>query len=220
MGLPQGYDSLLGDNGVRLSNEEALRIALARALVRQPDLLLLDDATAALDTQAEQRFLETIDSLGRELGILLATNRLALAVRAENIAVLSQGRVVQHGPHHVLVTADGEYRRMWVKQNGFVSSNEDGYLGERFYIIVHGTVEVSREGGGRIAVLEDGDYFGELALLRDAPRAATIHTLTPCEMLTLTREQFSHLLMRNPSVRDTLDRVGAERMQPGDLPLS
>ncbi|HEY9856740.1 MAG TPA: ABC transporter ATP-binding protein, partial [Stenomitos sp.] len=124
-GLPQGYDTPIGENGARLTNEEALRLALARALVRKPDLLILDEATSALDSQAEQSFLATISS--RELGVLLATHRLATVVRSDRIIVLNHGRVVQEGEHHELLSRDGEYRRMWEKQSGF-ATGDDGYF--------------------------------------------------------------------------------------------
>lgn len=256
-GLPQGYDTPIGENGARLTNEEALRLSLARALVRKPELLILDEATSVLDSQAEQGFLATLS--GCEMGVVLATNRLATVVRSDRIVVLNHGRVVQDGEHHDLVAQEGDYRRMWEKQSGF-ATGDDGFFevqidwlrrlplfasmndeqladisaqflteqtaanrfvfqegdpGDRFYIIVRGTVEVRQagtEGTRALAHLEDGDYFGELALLQEAPRGASIWTQTPCTLLSLSREQFLHLVSTDQAIRNKLTDVGAERL--------
>jgi ATP-binding cassette subfamily B protein len=92
---------------------------------------------------------------------------------------------------------------------------EEGDPGDKLYIIVHGTVEVLKRGPGgeerRLAVLEDGDVFGEIALLDDVPRIATIVTRTPCLMLTLGRQQFDHILATVPGLRVAFEQVAAAR---------
>lgn len=262
MTLPRAYDTPLGENGPRLSGEQKLRISLARALIRKPSLLILHEATARLDVQAEQRFIETVAAAQNQASLLIVTHRVAMAQHAERIVLLEEGRIVQQGEHAELVTTEGAYRRIWEKQSGFVEKEGAGYVdvqpewlrrfplfaplergvlseisglflterfaakstifaesdpGERFYIIVRGSVEVSRLGADgeprRLAVLEDGDYFGELALIADAPRTATLRALTPCAVLTLTREHFLHLMEKHPGMREEVMRVGSARLQ-------
>ena len=91
----------------------------------------------------------------------------------------------------------------------------EGEAGSLFYLLVRGQVSVSRHGAGNdsvnLGVLEDGDQFGELALLYDAPRNATVTARTDCLMLTLTRQHFLELLDATPSLRATVDRIAAER---------
>lgn len=93
----------------------------------------------------------------------------------------------------------------------------EGDHGDKFYIIARGRVEVLRRGSTgqneRVRVLEDGDNFGELALLRDTPRNATIRTVIPCIFLTLTRQHFQTLLDRSPEVREAILRQESERSQ-------
>ncbi len=92
---------------------------------------------------------------------------------------------------------------------------QEGEPGNRFYILVRGTVEVTRKEGAaerRVARLQDGDYFGEIALLSDQPRTATVRTLTPCMCLSLQREFFDRLLAREPELRDHINRVSAARV--------
>jgi ATP-binding cassette subfamily B protein len=88
---------------------------------------------------------------------------------------------------------------------------QQGDPGDRFYILVRGTVEVLKADGGgpeqRVAILEDGDFFGEIALLKDKPRAASVRTLTQCVFLTLQRDQFTSLVGRAPHLRATFEQM-------------
>jgi ATP-binding cassette subfamily B protein len=91
---------------------------------------------------------------------------------------------------------------------------QQGDPGDRFYILVRGTVEITRMDGGRsvrLAKLDDGDYFGEMALLADKPRNATVRTLTPCVCLSLSRDLFNRLLAREPELREHIRKISAER---------
>jgi ATP-binding cassette subfamily B protein len=93
-----------------------------------------------------------------------------------------------------------------------------GDAGDKFYVIAHGKVEVvleRPEGAERLRVLEDGDVFGEVALLRDAPRTATIRTLTPCLFLTLSRDQFADLMDHHPGLREAMSNLARERVDRG-----
>jgi len=89
---------------------------------------------------------------------------------------------------------------------------QQGDAGDRLYIIAHGTVEVIREDTKQqLAKLSDGDYFGEMALLSEEPRNATVRAMGPCVCLSLQRDQFLKLLMREPVLREKMERVAAER---------
>jgi len=96
------------------------------------------------------------------------------------------------------------------EENGVVF--EEGAPGEKFYIVARGKVEVIRE-GKRLAVLTDGDFFGEIALVRDAPRNATVRTLVPCLFLTLTQSRFQKLLNEEEELRSAIARTVTARLE-------
>jgi ATP-binding cassette subfamily B protein len=111
--LPQGYDSPMGDRGRRFSGGERQRIALARALVRDPAVLILDEAGAALDPATDAAIAETLIRLARERTIISVTHRLDSIVKADLIIVLRRGRIVESGTHPTLIAADGVYAQMY-----------------------------------------------------------------------------------------------------------
>jgi ATP-binding cassette subfamily B protein len=89
-----------------------------------------------------------------------------------------------------------------------------GDVGDRFYLIVRGTLEVTQAGSeGVLNILEDGDYFGEIALLERTPRTATVRARTPCILLSLASQHFERLLAEESSVREAIERVAKERLQ-------
>jgi ATP-binding cassette subfamily C protein len=111
--LPQGLDTVLGDRGVRLSGGERQRLALARALLRQPTLLILDEATSHLDSENERRVQDAIDRLQGHLTILVITHRLSTIRMADVIHVLEHGRIVEAGDWDALVNHDkGRFRAL------------------------------------------------------------------------------------------------------------
>jgi ATP-binding cassette, subfamily B, bacterial len=114
----QGLDTLIGEGGIRLSGGERQRIAIARALLRQPHLVIFDEATSSLDSLTEKDIVETIRALPgrREAITILIAHRLSAVMHADVIYVLDRGTIVQSGSHAGLVAAGGLYRDMWLQQ--------------------------------------------------------------------------------------------------------
>ncbi len=115
--LPQGYDTWVGDRGMRLSGGERQRVAIARALLKDAPLLILDEATAHLDALSERHILGSIFSLMEDRTILMITHRLVGLDTMDEILVLRGGRIVERGCHTDLLQSGGLYRRMWDFQN-------------------------------------------------------------------------------------------------------
>ncbi|MBL8699959.1 MAG: ATP-binding cassette domain-containing protein [Alphaproteobacteria bacterium] len=110
--LPQGFATQLGEKGQRLSTGQKQRLAIARAILRDPAVLLLDEATSALDAESERLVQKALDGLARSRTTLVIAHRLATVQRADRIVVLDRGRVVETGPHAVLAQAGGLYARL------------------------------------------------------------------------------------------------------------
>lgn len=116
MALPQGYDTLLGERGMRLSGGQKQRIALARALIKQSPVLLLDEATSALDSGNEQGIQDAVQALHGKRTVLIIAHRLSTVIHADRIYVLHQGKVVEEGTHTALLARNGLYARMAERQ--------------------------------------------------------------------------------------------------------
>jgi ATP-binding cassette subfamily B protein len=263
--LPQGYDSTVGERGDRLSGGQRQRIAIARALLRDPAVLVLDEATSALDPATEAAINDTLAGLAGALTVVAVTHRLQTVVAADRIFVMEAGRIVEEGTHPSLLARQSVYRRLWDKQAGVMLASDgthaevsvtrlkavpilteldeallrdlaalfvterygegrvviqEGDPADKFYVIAHGRVDVTRRDPyalpQRLADLEDGDHFGEVALLWDVPRTATVRTSTPCVFLTLGRSQFLRFVQRDPGLQTRLIELARERMTESD----
>jgi subfamily B ATP-binding cassette protein MsbA len=111
--LPRGYDTVLGDDGVRLSGGQRQRVALARALLKDADFLVLDEATSDLDSDLEQQVQNEIEAMDRDYGIIAIAHRLSTVVNADQILTLDDGQIVETGSHDDLVRRDGTYAELY-----------------------------------------------------------------------------------------------------------
>lgn len=261
MGLPDRYDTRVGERGGRLSGGQRQRIAIARAIVRRPSVIILDEATSALDPQTEVAVNKTIRAIGRGRTVLSVTHRLASAAHCDRIFVLEKGKVIEQGRHDELLARQGVYARLWKKQQGFTVSAggesaevtperlalvplfsklnrdlleeiaakmdsdrctagetiiQEGDLGDKFYVVARGRMEVLKRAGDghleRVDIIDDGDFFGEIALLKNIPRTATVRALADGTYLTLKRDHFIRLVAKVPGLKEILEETMTARM--------
>ena len=116
MKLPKGFDTLIGENGVKLSGGERQRLAIARALLRNPPILILDEATSSLDTESERMVQMALANLMQGRTTFVIAHRLSTVQRADRIAVLAGGRLVEIGRHDDLLARGGTYQRLYQMQ--------------------------------------------------------------------------------------------------------
>ncbi|MFI7027075.1 ABC transporter ATP-binding protein [Microbispora rosea] len=116
--LPDGFDTLVGERGVKLSGGQRQRIALARAILRDAPILLLDEATSALDSESEILVQEALWQLMQDRTALVVAHRLSTVVRMDRLVVLNRGHIVEQGTHSELLEAEGPYARLWHHQSG------------------------------------------------------------------------------------------------------
>lgn len=258
---PQGYETWIHQGGASLSGGERQRIAIARALLRKPQVLLFDEVTSALDPATENEINALIQQLRLNHTIVSVTHRLASVIHADQIHVFHEGRIVESGTHQELLSRNGLYTQLWEKQHGFQLSEDglyasvdaerlgklpffsgieapllhnialmfstevfkqgdvvvrEGEEGNKFYIIARGIFEVlkrSKDGTEtRVAQLQDGDHFGEIALLKEIPRTATVRAMGPSVLLSVRREAFHQLTNHYPQLLSILEKSLASRM--------
>ncbi len=123
--LPQGYDTPVGERGLKLSGGEKQRLAIARTLLKQPALLVFDEATSALDSRTERALQEELWRLARNRTTLVIAHRLSTIVHADQILVMDDGRIVETGTHQLLLARQGIYARMWQMQLTQASDSPD-----------------------------------------------------------------------------------------------
>ena len=110
---PKGYDTMVGERGLKLSGGEKQRVAIARTLLKNPPLLIFDEATSALDSANERAIQEELKSAARNKTTLVIAHRLSTVADAHQILVMAQGRIVERGSHAELLALDGRYAEMW-----------------------------------------------------------------------------------------------------------
>ncbi len=114
--FPEGYDTMVGERGVSLSGGQKQRISIARALIVEPELLILDDALSAVDAKTEEAILSNLKETRQEKTTIITAHRLSSVMHAKEILVLDEGKIIERGTHQELLAEKGWYQRMWEKQ--------------------------------------------------------------------------------------------------------
>jgi ATP-binding cassette subfamily B protein len=114
--LPEGWETVVGERGLKLSGGEKQRVAIARAILKKPQILIFDEATSSLDSRTEQAIQETLAEVAAEHTTLVIAHRLSTVVDADQILVMADGRVIERGTHPQLLAAGGHYSEMWELQ--------------------------------------------------------------------------------------------------------
>ncbi len=117
IGLPQGYDTTVGERGLKLSGGEKQRVGIARTLLKNPPILILDEATSALDTQTERSIQDSLHEMGQGRSVIVIAHRLSTIADADQIIVLEKGQIVEQGRHEELLARNGRYAQMWERQS-------------------------------------------------------------------------------------------------------
>uniref|UniRef100_T1JKF5 ATP-binding cassette sub-family B member 6 n=1 Tax=Strigamia maritima TaxID=126957 RepID=T1JKF5_STRMM len=116
LNFPLGYETIVGERGLKLSGGEKQRVAIARTILKQPSLILLDEATSALDTQTERNIQSSLTRLCANKTTIIVAHRLSTIVHADQICVLKEGEIIESGTHDALLKIEGEYYQMWQAQ--------------------------------------------------------------------------------------------------------
>ena len=257
--LPKGYDTIVSHSGTTLSGGQRQRIAIARALLKDGSVILLDEPTSMLDAVTEDSINKLISKLAANRTVILVSHRLASSRNFDQIVVVERGRIAESGSFGDLMSKNGYYKNLWEKQHGFMVEHDgsmaveperlklipifaklddttleelcshfttevfepgmlaiqQGDKGDKFYITVRGRLEVFiTDASGvekKLAVLGDGDHFGEVALLRSVPRTASLRAITHVGCLSLSRGRFERLTESHPEVLEALEQVMAAR---------
>ncbi|MFM1968287.1 MAG: hypothetical protein RL590_1144, partial [Actinomycetota bacterium] len=120
--LPDGADTIVGERGARISGGQKQRLAIARALIRDPRILILDEATSALDSESENLIQKALANLMKDRTTFVVAHRLSTIMRADEILVLDQGHLVERGTHAELLAMQGVYHRLFSAQSSFITA--------------------------------------------------------------------------------------------------
>jgi ABC-type transport system involved in Fe-S cluster assembly fused permease/ATPase subunit len=123
--LPDGYNTRVGERGLKLSGGEKQRVAIARVLLKNPPLLILDEATSSLDSISEQAILDALNEVTQQRTTLVIAHRLSTVRDADTILVMDQGQIVESGGHNELLAKDGYYARLWLQQQHSDKENQE-----------------------------------------------------------------------------------------------
>ena len=124
--LESGYDTMVGERGLKLSGGEKQRVAIARAILKRPSIFLFDEATSALDSRTEKEIQASLNEVSKARTTLVIAHRLSTVINADEILVLSEGQVVERGRHSELLAQNGLYKQMWDRQSrGFADGEQD-----------------------------------------------------------------------------------------------
>ena len=118
--LPEGLDTNIGEKGIRLSQGEKQRLTIARVLLKNPPFVILDEATASVDTITERKIQEALDRLVQERTVLVIAHRLSTVRRADKIVVMEQGHIIESGSHEALIELGGHYADLWQHQSDLI----------------------------------------------------------------------------------------------------
>ena len=113
---PEGIETIVGERGLKLSGGEKQRVAIARTILKNPRILVFDEATSSLDSQSEQAILTAIKEVAEHRTSLVIAHRLSTIIDADNIIVMQQGEIIEQGTHQELLTKQGHYFAMWQLQ--------------------------------------------------------------------------------------------------------
>lgn len=123
--LPQGYKTMVGERGLKLSGGEKQRVAIARTILKAPPILILDEATSALDSHTEKEIQDALDRVAKDRTTLVIAHRLSTIVHADNILVMDKGQLVEQGSHAELIAKDGLYASLWARQRQAEKAREE-----------------------------------------------------------------------------------------------
>ena len=114
--FPKGYKTILGERGVTLSGGQKQRISIARAIIKDPKILIFDDCLSAVDTETEEKILSNLERISKDVTTFIVSHRVSSAKKANKIIVLSEGEIIQEGTHNELISTEGYYKNLYEQQ--------------------------------------------------------------------------------------------------------